>query len=83
MSAGSKSVLMWCFIVTLVQFGTIQLESEIWSSIATKINRWASKAVDILFRPYTEMVAIIQSSTTKDLCRRNTVQECMEQYEGK
>ncbi|XP_055307113.1 lipase 3-like [Sitodiplosis mosellana] len=67
-----KTIFVSCLILALTQFGSVQ--PSVWSTIATRINRWASRMVDIVGHPYSRAVRIFQSPTTKALCKRNTDQ---------
>lgn len=66
-----KSNFVSCLILALVQFESVQ--PNVWTSLASRINRFAYSMVNRIVHPYTEMLEIIQSQTTKALCGRNTV----------
>lgn len=68
-----NSIFVSCFILALVQFGSVQLKPDVWSSFATGINTFANSMVNAVVHPYSETLGFIKSQTTKDLCRRNTV----------
>ncbi|XP_055322513.1 lipase 3-like [Sitodiplosis mosellana] len=66
----SKQFVVCCFIVAL----GVQFEWSIWTEIAIKINRFASRLLHIIAHPYAELVAIIHSPLTKELCNKGTDQ---------
>lgn len=69
----TKSFFMCCFILALCQFESVQFDVTVWSYVATKINRWSGRLLDIISHPYSELVGITHDPLTKALCKKNTV----------